>query len=925
MRIASLVTVAALFAAAGLTGCDGAGKPGGSDLAAAKKHLQERNKSSAIIVLKETLRKNPDAVEARFLLGKALLESAEPGQALVELRKALELGHPESAAVPQIVKALSASGRAEEAIKTYADKTFDDKPSMAELQTGLAAAYGLLGQTAKMRSLVDTALATDPSNAAALTMKAMFTAQEGKADESMALLERVLNKDPGYPSALYVKGLLLRHFKKDTDGAIAAQRAALRSEPTMTVVHSELLSIYYASQDKAAMRAQIVQMQRAMPKSLATALFKAQVEFVDNNLRAARDLVQQLLRAKEPDYRVLMLAAEIEARSGALTLAETYLTRALNNQPRLDIARPMLAQIQVRLGQTDKALRTIQPLLESPAPPAAAFAVAAEAYLHSGNPAKAQGYFENALKANPDDPRLQTAAALNRMARGQLSEGLLDLEKVASSSKETFADLALISTLLRRAQFDPALKAIDRLMEKDRTGALPIFLRGQTLWAKGDAAGARSSYVQALQRDPVHFPSAKALGALDLSANDLPAAKRHFEAMLVKDPGNYRAMLALADLKQRNREPRGEVLALLNDAVKRNPGELEARLALIEFNLAGRAHKAALSAAQEALAATPDNPALLDALARAQVGNREYQQAINTYRRLAILLPKSALPHLRIADVHVARAEKSAAAASLQRALEIAPDLVDAQIRQVDLLIEERRHKEALAIARRLQQKQPKASTGYTLEAAVHVDQKAWDAAAGVLRESLSRQPTTAGAMRMHQVLHNQGKGKDAERFASDWLAKHPKDLVFLFHLASAAGREQDWPQAERYYREVLTINPEHVTSNNNLAWALMNQRKPGALPFAQRANQASPGVAGVMDTLAAALADAGQVKDALELQKKVVAMAPALLEARLTLARIAIQAGDKSLARSELERLAYEGNKFPQQEAVATLLRDLK
>ena len=75
------------------------------------------------------------------MLGKTLLDAGQPIEAEVELRKALLQGQAESDVVPELVKALTAMGRADEAIKTYAGKKFDSPAAMAELQVGLAAAW----------------------------------------------------------------------------------------------------------------------------------------------------------------------------------------------------------------------------------------------------------------------------------------------------------------------------------------------------------------------------------------------------------------------------------------------------------------------------------------------------------------------------------------------------------------------------------------------------------------------------------------------------------------------------------------------------------------------------------------------------------------------------------------------------------------
>ena len=75
------------------------------------------------------------------------------------------------------------------------------------------------------------------------------------------------------------------------------------------------------------------------------------------------------------------------------------------------------------------------------------------------------------------------------------------------------------------------------------------------------------------------------------------------------------------------------------------------------------------------------------------------------------------------------------------------------------------------------------------------------------------------------------------------------------------------------------------------------------------------------MDTYAGALAAEGQPAKALEVQRKVVQLAPDVPAYRLALARFLLTAGDKAAARQELQQLTKLGKGFAQQGEVEKLL----
>ena len=83
-------------------------------VASAKDYLAKKDGRAAVIQLKSALQKEPDLAEARFLLGRTLLEGGDAVSGEVELRKALDLKYPKESALPPLVRALSSRARRSE-------------------------------------------------------------------------------------------------------------------------------------------------------------------------------------------------------------------------------------------------------------------------------------------------------------------------------------------------------------------------------------------------------------------------------------------------------------------------------------------------------------------------------------------------------------------------------------------------------------------------------------------------------------------------------------------------------------------------------------------------------------------------------------------------------------------------------------------
>lgn len=388
---------------------------------------------------------------------------------------------------------------------------------------------------------------------------------------------------------------------------------------------------------------------------------------------------------------------------------------------------------------------------------------------------------------------------------------------------------------------------------------------------------------------------------------------------LKHEPDNYRAQLELADLRERGGIKQSTIEPLLKDAVKANPDEPAPRLALIGYYTRQRKAEAALQAAQEAVAALPADLDLLAAFGAAQMAAGNPRQAVATFAKMAA---QSATPeaYLQLARVHAGMKDYAAADGALRKALDIAPQSLAVQRDMIELALARKRTADALAVARDVERQRPRESTGYLMEAGIQAEQKAWPQAIAAAREAFARERSTSVAMRLHALYLAGGQPAEAEALAARWLQEHRDDAMFLFHLGSMALDRKDYAAAEARYREVLALRPGNAVTLNNVAYTLLQQAKPGALPLAEQATKLMPGEPAFMDTMSRALAAENRPSEALDWARKAVDKAPDRPEYRLQLARLLIAGGQREKARAELDRLAALGGRFGEQAEVTRL-----
>ena len=891
-------------------------------LASARDYIAKNDLKAAVIQVKNALQENPELAEGRYLLGLALLRSGDPVGAETELRKAMSLKYSDEKTLPTLAQAMLAQGEFKKLIQELADKSLSEPASKADLLTSLSAAYQAERKPDLAKSTLDAALAADPSHVPAQLLAVRSKAGAGDLDGAIAAVDAILATTPGNYQTQKLKGDLLA-AKALPDEAIAAYRKALEIKPDLLVARVGILSILMQNGKLEDAEKELAAVRQQAPKNPTTAYFETQLAYQKKDYKKAKEFALQLLKVAPDNAQALALAGAIELQVGTPLQAETYLSKALASVPQSGLVRRLLITTYLRSGQLDKAVATLQPLLKEADTNATISALAGETFLQAGDIKKAEEYFAKAARQDPKNPRSKTALALTHLAAGN-SAGIDELQAVADSDSGTLADMALISVSLRRGEFDKALKAIAGLEKKQPTSPLASNLRGRTLMAKKDMAGARKAFEKAIEIDPVYMPAIASLAALDLSEKKPEAARKRFDAVLAKEPKHPQALLALAELRAREGGSKEEVGELISRAVTANPTEKAPRILLVELHLRSNENKLALAAAQNAVAAIPDSPELLDALGRAQLASGDTNQALNSFNKAAALQPGSPLPHMRLAEAHIAAKDKNAAGQSLRRALEIKPDFLDAQRGLLLVAMDAKNYAEATAIARTVQKQRPKEATGYQFEGDIAALQKKWDVAADAYRAGLKQGAFPTLAVKLRASMVAGGKTADADKYAANWLRDNPKDTVMRLNLAEGALATKDYVGAEKLYKEVIEIEPINAIAFNNLAWVSGELKKDGAIAYAEKAIALVPAQPAYMDTLAMLLLGKGDQAKALEWQNKAVALQPTNGLFKLNLARIHIKGGNKELARKELDELAKLGDKFGGQAQVAELRKSL-
>ncbi len=899
----------------------------------AKSFLQQNQVSAAIIELKNSLQRNPQLAEARFLLGRTYLAQGDYAGAEKELRRALSLGFALAEVVPLLAESLLVQQKYQELLDLFAQ----------EPVAGVADAYPVLQAEAHIGlnhldealPLLERAEQAGADDYAVFLAWAKFHGVQGDVEQAIDYLDRAIAANAQGWEAYRLRGTaaLQQGAYQEAigyfDKVIAAEPEG-RLTPQSLGARIGRVRAWLALGERDSAKQELEFLLQRVPNHPGPKYLRGLLAFQLRDFPTAEDYLTQVLKQVPDHLPSLLLLGAIHYGQGHYEQAEFYLDRYVARAPRKTEAVMLLAATRLKRGETDLAMEALQPALAD-GDDARLLAMVGKVAVQGGDIEEGTRYLKRALAVADDDAGIRMELANVYLQSGNFDEAIEALEPLAQEKQDARARVLLVFAHLRKQEFDKALSIARELAQDFQDNPAIVTLLGGVYALRGESAAARERYLRALQLNPDFIPARHNLARLYFQQQDYEAARKELMAMLELDRDNLAALVGLAQVTERL----GKLEEALQWWEKAHAAHKEAMLpamVLANYHLRQGDAARALTILEETQPTDEDNEAWLFLLGRVQLAAGLTTQARDTFQRLTELAPESTAAHFALAEAHLRLNEPERARAALRKVLALNPQHLPAKLRLIQLDLQAGRIQAAMRRAREIQQERPGEAVGYLAAGDVAIRQQDLEGARRFYSQAYEKQPSGRLLVKLVRVMRLTGKGGEATRMLQDWLerqaASAPSDDVLSVKTTLAMIYQQDGAlqRAQKLYEEILSQQPENVIALNNLSFLYLEQDPAKARQYAERAYRQAPDNPAIQDTLGWVLVQEGRdVTRGVRLLREASEAAPQSLDIQYHLAAALAKQGEREEARRILTRLLETQREFTEKRAARRLLDELQ
>jgi len=904
-----------------MTGC-GFGTSSEEYIARANEFIAESDYDSAIIELKNALQTDKASAQARWLLGKAYLDTGDVLSAEKELRRAQELHWSPADVEPALAQALLAQGKFIE-VEALEEELLNAEAE-AQLLTSKALAKHSLGERNDAKKYLSRALEKVPEHPEALSARVRILAAEGDLVGAENILEDILARHPEHGPAWSLAGDLAMAQQKYSEALVAFSKAIeFQRNSYGNLVKRAILLVQLADYDAA--QTDVTKLLQIAPHHPASNYAQGVLYYQARKFEEAITALSIAEPAFNQFPMLLFFLASAHLIEGNQDQAAVHANHFFNLEPESIGGRMLLATIRLQQGKYQEVEELLQPVIDSDPTNVGALNLLANAQLRDGRTDEGVSLLSRVAALQPDSSVAQVRLGAGLLLGGKSTDAVQHMETALELNPEfQQADILLVLNYLQKKDYPAAIDAAESYKRRNLVSPAPYTLLGRVYLEAGQHDKARQSFEKALTFDAGDPAANHNLAHMAVAEKDLPAARRYYETTLEHRENLLPALIQLAMLDAR--EGKEELLVShLEQAIEAHPLAIQPRVILARYYL-GKGRPELVSP----LFATLDDiqkksPQVLHVQAMAQLSQRDHGAAKFTLEQLIENSADSAAVHHMMANAAAGSGDVQRTRKELESALALDEKYLPSRIALARLFLAEELMDEFSRELAILVDHAPDNTDVLFLRAVSARSKGDGRAAVEFAERAYTNAPSSATVLTLGSYMNAEHNVDAVYQLYNNWLEEHPDDVGVRLALANGLQLAQKHDEAKLQYVQIVELDPDNIVALNNLAWQLRKENPEKALEYARRASETAPDSPEVLDTLAVVEYMNKDYSRARRSIERALAGSPDNPSLQYHSAMIVAALGEKALAVVTLERLLAGGDDFPEIIEATELLEKLK
>jgi len=449
------------------------------------------------------------------------------------------------------------------------------------------------------------------------------------------------------------------------------------------------------------------------------------------------------------------------------------------------------------------------------------------------------------------------------------------------TSENIVAQNNLGNALLDEGKVEEAIthfRGARRIKPEDAKAAFNL---GNALIEKGELTEGIANLSQALQLNPDYAEAHINLGGALLKTGKMDDAAEHFQKALQLEPAQPSAWNDLGYARLQQGAPE-KALACFQKASQLDPTQPVTLDNIANALMQQGTVDGAIGYYEKALQLKPEFAEAEYNLGTALVQKNDLEDAIVHFQKALHLKPDYANAAYNIGIARFHQDNAGEAITFFQKAIQINPDYAEAHYNLGNALIRKGKIEDGITQFRKALQIAPgqlmtRNNLGYVLLQSGKVDE-----AIGEFNQVLQTQPENANAhFNLGNALLQKGNADEAMDHFQRALQREPGFAEAHYSLGTALLQKGRETEALAQFRQAIQLKPDYSEALNDLAWELATAPLPSArdgnkaVELAQRADQLAGGKdLDVLDTVAAAYAEAHRFEEAVRTARQAIAFA---------------------------------------------------